>query len=75
MTISEIAFLLLLFFRQVFDIPAAQLEALAPVKVGDRLSVVPAYHDLTVCLHDNFYAVRNGRVEEIWGIQGRGRMD
>ena len=42
---------------------------------GFRLEVVPAYHDLTVCLHDNFYAVRNGVVEEIWGIQGRGRLD
>eukprot|EP00040_Diaphanoeca_grandis_P037394 m.243337 g.243337 ORF g.243337 m.243337 type:complete len:489 (-) comp33810_c2_seq13:75-1541(-) len=44
-------------------------------KIGDRLSVVLAYHDLTVCLHDRFYVVRNGQVVHVWSIEGRGRFD
>lgn len=45
-------------------------------KIGDRLRVLPAYHDLTVCLHDRFYAVRNNKtVEHVWSIDGRGRFD
>ena len=44
-------------------------------KVGTRLRVVPAYHDLTTVLHDRFIAVRNGRVHAIWPLLGRGRLD
>lgn len=38
-------------------------------------NIPQAYHDLTVCLHDRFYAVRKGKVEEIWQIDARGRLD
>jgi D-serine deaminase-like pyridoxal phosphate-dependent protein len=43
-------------------------------RVGDVLDFVPAYGDITVFLHDRLYAVRGGRVEHVWPIEGRGKV-
>ncbi|MDP2959295.1 MAG: alanine racemase [Longimicrobiales bacterium] len=44
------------------------------VRVGDVLDFVPAYGDITVFLHDRLHAVRGGRVEHEWPIEGRGKV-
>ena len=43
-------------------------------KVGDRLSVIPLHQGMTTNLHDEVYAVRNGVVEAIWSVAGRGKV-
>lgn len=55
----------------------ATIELDAPnttLRVGDRLEWVVGYSDTTVHLHDEIYAVRNGRVEAVWPILGRGKV-
>jgi D-serine deaminase-like pyridoxal phosphate-dependent protein len=42
------------------------------IKLGDRLEFIPPHCDPTVNLYDFIYAVRKGRVEEVWPIEARG---
>ncbi len=42
--------------------------------VGDRLEWIVGYADTTVFLHDELYAVRDGRVEAIWPVTARGKL-
>lgn len=44
------------------------------LRVGDRLEWVVGYSDTTVHLHDDIYAVKNGRIEAVWPIVGRGKL-
>jgi D-serine deaminase-like pyridoxal phosphate-dependent protein len=44
-----------------------------PDQIGDRLEFIPGHGCTTVNLYDEIYAVRNGRLEAIWRIAGRGR--
>ena len=44
------------------------------LQIGDRLELIPGYGDLTTLLHDRFYACRGERVEAIWPITARGRL-
>jgi D-serine deaminase-like pyridoxal phosphate-dependent protein len=46
----------------------------ATVKVGDLFNFVVGYGDATVVLHDKLYGVRDGIVEVVWPIQGRGKI-
>jgi D-serine deaminase-like pyridoxal phosphate-dependent protein len=46
----------------------------APLKVGDKVRLIPGHCDPTVNLHDWLIAVRNGKVEELWPISARGAM-
>lgn len=43
-----------------------------PLKVGDRVILLPGHVDPTVNLHDWFVGVREGRVEALWPIAARG---
>ena len=43
-------------------------------RVGERLSVIPLHQGMTSNLHDELAAVRNGQVEAIWKIAGRGKV-
>jgi len=43
-------------------------------RVGDRIEFVVGYSDTTVHLHEEMIGVRNGRIEEVWRIAGRGRI-
>ena len=43
-----------------------------PVRVGDRISVIPAHVDPTVAYHEVFHVVREGRVSEVWPVDMRG---
>ena len=51
------------------DEPSRELE------VGDQVQIMPGHCDTTVNLHNVFFAVRNGTVEHVWPIEGRGRTD
>jgi D-serine deaminase-like pyridoxal phosphate-dependent protein len=44
------------------------------LRVGDRVEMVPSHIDPTVNLHDVYYAYRKGVVEEIWEVDGRGKV-
>ena len=55
----------------------AQLELEAPSdwpRVGDRVEFIPGYTDTTVHLHEEIVALREGRIEAIWKVAGRGRI-
>ncbi|MFI5339248.1 MAG: DSD1 family PLP-dependent enzyme [Candidatus Methylomirabilales bacterium] len=42
--------------------------------VGDQVQFVAGYSDSTVFLHDHLYGVRNGCLEAVWPILGRGKL-
>lgn len=42
--------------------------------VGDRLEFIPPHVCTTINLHDTLIGVRNGRVEEVWNVQARGKV-
>jgi D-serine deaminase-like pyridoxal phosphate-dependent protein len=44
------------------------------LEVGDKLRLVPGHCDPTVNLYDWYVGVRNGRVECIWPVAGRGAL-
>lgn len=44
------------------------------LKIGDQLQIIPGYCDLTVMLHEAFYAFRQDRLEAIWPIEARGKL-
>jgi D-serine deaminase-like pyridoxal phosphate-dependent protein len=55
----------------------ATIELTVPnhaLRVGDPLEFVIGYTDTTVHLHDTMYGVRNGRVEAVWPVAARGRL-
>ncbi|MEO7058139.1 MAG: alanine racemase [Lapillicoccus sp.] len=43
-----------------------------PVRVGDRVEVIPSHVDPTVALHEAMYLVRGGEVLERWEVDLRG---
>lgn len=53
-----------------------ELTAPRPIPgVGDHVEFVAGYADSTVFLHDHIYGFRNGRLEVIWPILGRGKTE
>jgi len=44
-------------------------------KIGDHVEFICGYSDSTVYLHDNLYGIRDGRVEVVWPILGRRKLD
>ncbi len=44
------------------------------IKVGDVFDFIVGYGDSTVFLHDRLYGIRDGIVEVVWDIQGRGKL-
>ncbi len=45
-----------------------------PLNVGDKILLIPSHCCTTVNLHDVMYAVRDGKVEAVWPIAGRGKF-
>lgn len=43
-------------------------------RIGERLSVVPQHQGIAINHHDEVYSVRNGIVEAVWSVAGRGRV-
>ena len=52
----------------VFDGPRAD------VRVGDKIELVPSHCDTTINLHDVYWVVRDGRLEDVWPIAARGKI-
>lgn len=48
------------------------LPAGCPVRIGDRMQLVPSHTDPTVNLHDVFYVIEGERVVDAWPIAARG---
>jgi D-serine deaminase-like pyridoxal phosphate-dependent protein len=42
--------------------------------IGEKVHVVPGYSDFTFVLHDRVLGLRRGRVEAVWDLLGRGRL-
>ncbi|GHO51970.1 DSD1 family PLP-dependent enzyme [Ktedonobacter robiniae] len=49
-------------------------SALTPLEIGDRIEFIPSHIDTTINLHDTYYAHRNGRLEAIWPVTARGKV-
>jgi D-serine deaminase-like pyridoxal phosphate-dependent protein len=43
-------------------------------RVGDRLTIIPNHVCSTVNMHNQIYGARNGLVEEVWEVEGRGKV-
>jgi D-serine deaminase-like pyridoxal phosphate-dependent protein len=48
-------------------------DSTLPLKPGDKFELWPSHCDTTINLHDNYYAIRKGKLEAIWPIAGRGK--
>lgn len=44
------------------------------LKIGDKVELVVGYGDFTTVLHDEFYGFRGDRLEVVWPILGRGKL-
>ena len=44
------------------------------LKLGDTLEFIPGHVCTTMNLHDEVYAIRDGRVEAVWPISARGKV-
>ena len=44
------------------------------LQIGDRLELLPGYSDFTCVLHNHFFGFRGDRLEVIWPLEGRGRL-
>ena len=42
--------------------------------IGDKIELIPGYCDFTTILHERFYGLRGGMVEEVWPIAARGML-
>jgi len=42
--------------------------------IGDKIEFIVGYTDTTTMLHDELYGTRDGKVEVIWPILGRGKL-
>jgi len=45
-----------------------------PLRIGDRVEIVPSHIDTTINLHDVMHAHRGGAIDEVWPIAARGRV-
>ena len=43
-------------------------------RVGERVSIIPLHQEMCLNLHDELVGVRDGRVEVIWPVAGRGKV-
>ncbi|MGE3315435.1 MAG: DSD1 family PLP-dependent enzyme [Planctomycetaceae bacterium] len=44
------------------------------LKIGDKVELIVGYADFTTVLHDEFHGFRNDRLEVVWPILGRGKI-
>jgi D-serine deaminase-like pyridoxal phosphate-dependent protein len=52
------------------DIRKAERE----FQVGDRVHIIPNHVCVAVNLHEQVYGIRNGEVEQVWKVEGRGKL-
>ncbi len=44
------------------------------LRPGDRVDLIPGHNDTTVHLHTHLFALRDGFLEAVWEVAGRGRI-
>ena len=49
-------------------------DAKSKVKIGQRVKLIPNHICVAVNLHEKIYGVRGGEVEEVWPVEGRGKL-
>jgi D-serine deaminase-like pyridoxal phosphate-dependent protein len=47
-------------------------KARKPLRIGDQVHLIPGHCDPTLALHDEIALLRNGRIEAMWKVDGRG---
>jgi D-serine deaminase-like pyridoxal phosphate-dependent protein len=52
------------------DMTAAERE----FAIGDRVHIIPNHICVAVNLHEQMYGVRGDQVEEVWKVEGRGKL-
>lgn len=45
-----------------------------PFNIGDRVELIPSHIDTTVNLHDYYYCHRGGKLEHVWKLSARGKV-
>jgi D-serine deaminase-like pyridoxal phosphate-dependent protein len=50
-------------------------EIASTLRVGSRVELIPSHCDTTVNLYDRYHVIRDGALEAIWPVAGRGRTD
>ena len=50
------------------------LDTKTNLEIGEKVHIVPGYSDFTFVLHDRVLGTRGGRVEAVWDLLGRGRL-
>lgn len=45
-----------------------------PARVGERLRIIPNHVCVAMNLHERVYGVRGENVEEVWTVEGRGKL-
>ncbi|MGA3039367.1 MAG: alanine racemase [Bryobacteraceae bacterium] len=43
-------------------------------EIGERLRIIPNHICVAVNLHERVYGIRNGELEEVWEVAGRGKL-
>jgi D-serine deaminase-like pyridoxal phosphate-dependent protein len=43
-------------------------------EIGERVNIIPNHICVAVNLHEQMYGIRNGKVEEVWKVEGRGKL-
>lgn len=61
------------FYHQSEEHGMIAVSAQNHLSVGDKVELIPSHCCTTANLHDNLYAMRNGKVEAVWPIAGRGK--
>ena len=44
------------------------------LRPGDKVELIPGHNDTTVHLHSHLFATREGKLETVWEVAGRGRI-
>jgi len=50
------------------------VDPASKIDVGDKLELIPSHCCTTVNLHDQYYGMRNGKVEVVWPVLARGKF-
>ncbi|MDA0206342.1 MAG: alanine racemase [Acidobacteria bacterium] len=74
-------------FGRIVEVPEARIykqneehghvdfrEAGERPRIGDRLRVIPNHVCVCVNLHEKMYGIRGDRVEHVWDVRGRGKL-
>ena len=49
-------------------------DAPAPLRIGDHLRIIPNHVCVAVNMHECAYGIRGEIVEQVWKVEGRGKL-